>query len=39
MPKCVRYSLGVLLQGRVVDQGGELVSHPVLQLLKVIADL
>lgn len=39
MAQCVRYSLGVLLQGRVVHQGAELFGHPVLQLLKVTADL
>lgn len=39
MAQCVRYSLGVLLQGRVVHQGAELFGHPVLQLLKVTADI
>lgn len=35
----VRYSLGMLLQGRVGHQVVELNSHPVLQLLKVLGDL
>lgn len=39
VPMCVRYSLGMLLQGGAVHQVGKLLGHPLLQLLEVFGDL